>query len=87
MGTRQGPNYEEKFREFFEGVEEARHPKNLTIFRGPGGRETWAPIKSNDFMGLAKNTLSAFRDKVWSIAVRRQPCPRFVTITSYKYSR
>ena len=33
-----GPNYEEKFREFFEGVEEARHPKNLTIFRGPGGK-------------------------------------------------
>ena len=54
MGTRQGPNYEEKFREFFEGVEEARHPKNLTIFRGPGGRETGHPQNCKILWALTK---------------------------------
>ena len=52
-----GPNYEEKFREFFEGAE------------GELGGETWAPIKSFDFMGLVKSVLSDVHEKTRTLAV------------------
>ena len=43
---------------------EAKNLEDFFVECGRGaGRET-------------KSTLSAFRDKVWSIAVRRKPCPR-----------